>query len=94
MALEPVFEKYSPDWVFTVGDVNSTPAAALVGAKLNIPVAHVETGLRSGGRTMPEEINRLVTDRLSDVLFTTEPSASENLLCEGAPPRSFSRTSY
>jgi UDP-N-acetylglucosamine 2-epimerase (non-hydrolysing) len=86
IALEPVVEEYSPDWVFTVGDVNSTLAAALVSAKLNIPVAHVEAGLRSGDRTMPEEINRLVTDRLSSALFTTEPSANENLLREGVPP--------
>jgi len=85
IALEPVFEEYSPDWILTVGDVNSTLAAALVGSKLNIPVAHVEAGLRSGDRTMPEEINRLVTDRLSDALFTTEPSANENLRREGVP---------
>lgn len=85
IALEPVLEEWAPDWVFTVGDVNSTLAAALVAAKLGIRVAHVEAGLRSGDRGMPEEINRLVTDRLSDALFTTEPSANENLRAEGVP---------
>jgi UDP-N-acetylglucosamine 2-epimerase (non-hydrolysing) len=83
IALEPELERRRPDWVFTVGDVNSTVAAALVAAKLGIPVAHVEAGLRSFDRSMPEEINRVVTDRLSDALFTTEPSANENLRREG-----------
>ncbi|MEN8144196.1 MAG: UDP-N-acetylglucosamine 2-epimerase (non-hydrolyzing) [Gemmatimonadota bacterium] len=83
MGLEPIMIDYDPDWVFTVGDVNSTLAAAIVGAKLGIPIAHVEAGLRSGDFAMPEEINRLVTDRLSSALFTTEPSANENLLSEG-----------
>lgn len=72
-----------PDLVVGVGDVNSTMAAALVAAKLCIPVAHVEAGLRSGDRTMPEEINRLVTDLLSDYLFTTSEDAGGNLLREG-----------
>ena len=85
IALEPVLERERPDWVFTVGDVNSTVAAALVAAKLGIRVAHVEAGLRSGDWTMPEEINRVVTDRLSDALFTTESSADENLAREGVP---------
>ncbi|MCL7980072.1 MAG: UDP-N-acetylglucosamine 2-epimerase (non-hydrolyzing) [marine benthic group bacterium] len=85
IALEPVLVRERPDWVFTVGDVNSTVAAALVAAKLGIRVAHVEAGLRSGDWTMPEEINRVVTDRLSDALFTTEPSAAENLAREGVP---------
>jgi UDP-N-acetylglucosamine 2-epimerase (non-hydrolysing) len=85
IALEPVLARERPDWVFTVGDVNSTVAAALVAAKLGIRVAHVEAGLRSGDWTMPEEINRVVTDRLSDALFTTEPSANENLAREGVP---------
>lgn len=85
IALEPVLVRERPDWVFTVGDVNSTVAAALVAAKLGIRVAHVEAGLRSGDWTMPEEINRVVTDRLSDALFTTEPSANENLAREGVP---------
>ena len=68
-----------------VGDVNSTLAASLVAAKLLIPVAHVEAGLRSGDRTMPEEINRLVTDRISDLLLAPSPDAVENLLAEGEP---------
>ena len=83
MALEPVFSQKRPDLVLVVGDVNSTLAAALVAAKFNIPIAHVEAGLRSFDRTMPEEINRLVTDRLSDLLLTTERSATDNLLREG-----------
>jgi UDP-N-acetylglucosamine 2-epimerase (non-hydrolysing) len=85
MALEPVFLADRPDLVLVVGDVNSTMAAALVAAKLNIRIAHVEAGLRSFDRTMPEEINRLVTDRLSDLLFITERSAMENLAREGIP---------
>jgi len=85
IALEPVLERERPDWVLTVGDVNSTVAAALVASKLGIRVAHVEAGLRSGDWTMPEEINRVVTDRLSDALFTTEASADENLAREGVP---------
>jgi len=85
IALESVLVRERPDWVFTVGDVNSTVAAALVAAKLGIRVAHVEAGLRSGDWTMPEEINRVVTDRLSDALFTTESSADENLAREGVP---------
>lgn len=74
-----------PDLVVVVGDVNSTMAASLVAAKLVIPVAHVEAGLRSGDRTMPEEINRIVTDRLSDLLLTPSPDADENLRAEGVP---------
>jgi UDP-N-acetylglucosamine 2-epimerase (non-hydrolysing) len=74
-----------PDLVVVVGDVNSTMAATLVAAKLLIPVAHVEAGLRSRDRTMPEETNRIVTDRLSDVLLTPSPDANENLLAEGVP---------
>ena len=72
-----------PDAVLVVGDVNSTAACALVAAKLNIPVIHVEAGLRSFDRTMPEEINRVVTDTLSDLLFVTEPSGVTNLQREG-----------
>lgn len=83
IALEGVLEHVRPDWVFTVGDVNSTLAASLVASKMGMPVAHVEAGLRSHDRSMPEEINRLVTDRLSEALFTTEPSANENLRNEG-----------
>ena len=72
-----------PDAVVVVGDVNSTVAAGLVATKLGIPLAHVEAGLRSGDRTMPEEINRLATDAISDLFFATEPDAVSNLLREG-----------
>jgi UDP-N-acetylglucosamine 2-epimerase (non-hydrolysing) len=85
-AIEPVFLQKRPDLVLVVGDVNSTLAAALVAAKLNIPTAHVEAGLRSFDRTMPEEINRLVTDRLAELLLTTERSAIDNLVREGVEP--------
>ncbi len=85
LALEPVIVSEAPDLVVTVGDVNSTLAAALVAAKLRIPVAHVEAGLRSRDRTMPEELNRIVTDQLSDLLFTTSRDADENLVAEGIP---------
>jgi UDP-N-acetylglucosamine 2-epimerase (non-hydrolysing) len=81
--LEPVLLERTPDLVVVVGDVNSTLAAAIVAAKLWIPVAHVEAGLRSFDRTMPEEINRLLTDQISDLLFTTSPEAEENLVREG-----------
>lgn len=74
-----------PDFVLVVGDVNSTLACAIVAKKLNIPVAHVEAGLRSGDLSMPEEINRIVTDSISDLFFVTEPSGVENLLREGKP---------
>jgi len=70
---------------FMVGDVNSTVACALTAAKLGVKVAHVEAGLRSFDRTMPEEYNRLLTDHIADLLFTTEPSANENLRREGIP---------
>ncbi len=83
VALEQILQERRPDWVFTVGDVNSTLAAALVSAKLCISVAHVEAGLRSHDRSMPEEINRVVTDQLCGAHFTTEPSANENLRSEG-----------
>jgi UDP-N-acetylglucosamine 2-epimerase (non-hydrolysing) len=75
-----------PDMVVVAGDVNSTVACALVAAKERIPVAHVEAGLRSFDRTMPEEINRILTDALSDLLFTTEESANRNLSNEGVDP--------
>ena len=74
-----------PDWLVVVGDVNSTAACAMVGAKLRIPVVHLEAGLRSGDRRMPEEINRLVTDAIGDVLWTPSPDADENLNREGVP---------
>jgi UDP-N-acetylglucosamine 2-epimerase (non-hydrolysing) len=80
---EPVVESASPAAVLVVGDVNSTIACALVAAKKGIPVIHVEAGLRSFDRSMPEEINRVLTDQLSDLLFITEPAARENLLQEG-----------
>lgn len=80
---EPILLEHQPDWVFVVGDVNSTLACALVACKLGVKVAHVEAGLRSFDRTMPEEINRLLTDQLSDVLFTPSSDGDENLRCEG-----------
>ncbi len=83
IALEPVLERHRPDWILTVGDVNSTLAAAIVASKMGIRIGHVEAGLRSRNWAMPEEINRVLTDRLSDALFTTEPSAHENLRREG-----------
>ena len=86
LGLEPVLAASRPDLLLVVGDVNSTMAAALVAAKLQIPLAHVEAGLRSGDRAMPEEINRLVTDRLADLLLTTERAALANLLREGIKP--------
>lgn len=80
---EPVLDDNSPAAVLVVGDVNSTIACALVAVKKGIPVIHVEAGLRSGDRQMPEEINRILTDQLSDLLFTTEESAEDNLALEG-----------
>jgi UDP-N-acetylglucosamine 2-epimerase (non-hydrolysing) len=80
---EPVVLEYKPDLVLVYGDVNSTVAAALVCAKLLVPVGHVEAGLRSFDRTMPEEINRLLTDQISDLLFTPSSDGDENLLREG-----------
>jgi len=85
LAFEPVLLEHKPDWVIVVGDVNSTVACALTAAKLGIKVAHVEAGLRSFDRTMPEELNRVLTDHIADLLFTTEPSANENLRREGIP---------
>lgn len=82
---EPVCLQEKPDWVVVVGDVNSTMACTLVASKLGIRVAHVEAGLRSFDRTMPEEINRLVTDALSDLLLTPSEDANENLRREGVP---------
>ena len=82
---EPVVVAERPDWVLVVGDVNSTLACALVCSKLGVPVAHVEAGLRSRDRTMPEEINRLLTDQLSELLLTPSADADRNLLGEGIP---------
>jgi UDP-N-acetylglucosamine 2-epimerase (non-hydrolysing) len=84
--LEGVLGRLHPDVVIVVGDVTSTLAAALVAAKMLIPLAHVEAGLRSVDRTMPEEINRIATDHLSDYLFATEQSGVDNLLAEGHSP--------
>lgn len=81
--LEPLFAELRPDLVLAYGDVNSTLAAALVAAKLGIRIAHVEAGLRSGDRTMPEEVNRLVTDRLSDIHFAPSEDAVVHLRAEG-----------
>jgi UDP-N-acetylglucosamine 2-epimerase (non-hydrolysing) len=83
MAFEPIAQEQNPDLVLVVGDVNSTLACSIVSAKLGIPVGHVEAGLRSFDRTMPEEINRVVTDALSEFHFTTSPEAENNLLREG-----------
>ncbi|MGA2531530.1 MAG: UDP-N-acetylglucosamine 2-epimerase (non-hydrolyzing) [Candidatus Aminicenantales bacterium] len=82
---ETVCEREKPDWVVVVGDVNSTMACALVCAKMGIRIAHIEAGLRSYDRTMPEEINRIVTDTLADLLLTPSRDANENLMHEGIP---------
>lgn len=82
--LEPLCLRWQPDYMVVVGDVNSTLAAALTAAKMNIPVAHVEAGLRSFDRAMPEEVNRVLVDAISDLLFVTEESAITNLRREGA----------
>ena len=86
IAYEKVALADRPDWIVVVGDVNSTAACAMVGGKLGIPVVHLEAGLRSRDRGMPEELNRLVTDVLADVLWTPSPDADENLTAEGIPP--------
>jgi UDP-N-acetylglucosamine 2-epimerase (non-hydrolysing) len=85
IAYEPVCIAEKPDCVIVVGDVNSTAAVAMVCAKLLVPLVHLEAGLRSGDRTMPEEINRLVTDAIADLLWTPSPDADENLRREGVP---------
>src|SRR4051812_12752550 len=91
IAYEKVALADRPDWIVVAGDVNSTAACALVGAKLGIPVVHLEAGLRSGDRSMPEEVNRLVTDALADVLWTPSPDADENLAAEGVAKARISR---
>lgn len=83
---EPVVLEQRPDWVCVYGDVNSTVAASLVCTKLLIPIAHIEAGLRSFDRTMPEEINRLLTDQIADLLFTPSADGDKNLLREGIAP--------
>jgi len=91
IAYEKVAVAERPDWIVVVGDVNSTAACAMVGTKLWIPVVHLEAGLRSGDRRMPEEINRLVTDAICDVLWTPSPDADENLAREGVPAAKIDR---
>src|SRR4051812_19366851 len=83
--IEPVLEEERPDLLIVPGDVNSTLASTLVAAKLNIPLAHLEAGLRSFDRTMPEEINRIVADEFADLLFIHSPEAVDNLRAEGIP---------
>jgi UDP-N-acetylglucosamine 2-epimerase (non-hydrolysing) len=85
IAYEKICLEQRPDWVIVVGDVNSTMACTIAAKKLCIPVAHLEAGLRSRDMTMPEEINRLVTDAISDLLWTPSPDADENLAHEGVP---------
>ena len=84
--MEPVLIEQRPDALIVVGDVNSTLAASLAASKLGVPIAHVEAGLRSFDRAMPEEINRILTDAISDWLFVTEPAGEENLAREGVDP--------
>jgi UDP-N-acetylglucosamine 2-epimerase (non-hydrolysing) len=85
IAYERIAKDAHPDWIVVVGDVNSTLACTLVGAKMGIPVAHLEAGLRSNDRSMPEEINRIVTDHLADVLWTPSNDGDSNLMAEGIP---------
>src|SRR5260370_6502152 len=86
IAFERVLAERRPDWVVVVGDVNSTMAATLVAAKMLVRVAHIEAGLRSRDRAVPEEVNRIVTDALADLLLTPSRDADENLLREGVSP--------
>ncbi|HYX09599.1 MAG TPA: UDP-N-acetylglucosamine 2-epimerase (non-hydrolyzing) [Bacteroidales bacterium] len=87
IAFEKVLEQQQPDWVVVVGDVNATLSCSVTAKKLNIKVCHIEAGLRSGDMTMPEEINRLVTDRLSDLLLIPDVLSGENLRKEGVPEK-------
>jgi len=89
--VEPILLEHRPQALLVVGDVNSTLAAAIAASKVGTPIAHVEAGLRAFDRSMPEEINRILTDAISDWLFVTEPSGEENLLREGADPRRIHR---
>ena len=91
MAFEPVCIREKPDWIIVVGDVNSTMACTLVASKLGIKVAHVEAGLRSFDRSMPEEINRIVTDSIADLLFTPSEDGDANLIREGVPKERIKR---
>ncbi|MEA3041666.1 MAG: hypothetical protein QOC65_1155 [Sphingomonadales bacterium] len=91
IAYEKVAIAERPDWLVVVGDVNTTAACAMVAAKLQIPLVHLEAGLRSRDKAMPEEVNRLVTDCLADVLWTPSPDADSNLIAEGVEPERISR---
>ncbi len=91
IAYEKLAIEERPDWLIVVGDVNSTAACAMAAGKLRIPTIHLEAGLRSRDRDMPEELNRLVTDVLADVLWTPSPDADENLIAEGIPAARISR---
>lgn len=88
---EKVIAEGRPDWLVVVGDVNSTLACALVGVKAGVPTVHLEAGLRSRDRRMPEEINRLITDAIADVLWTPSPDGDENLMAEGVPATRITR---
>ena len=85
IGFEKVIRRERPDWLVVVGDVNATCACSITAKKENVKLAHIEAGLHSGDMTMPEEINRLVTDRLSDLLLTPDEISSQNLRCEGVP---------
>ena len=91
VAYEALLLRERPDWVIVAGDVNSTLAACLAARKLHIPVAHLEAGLRSGDRTMPEEINRIAVDGMADLLWTPSPDADDNLHREGVPAERIDR---